>query len=275
LALTPSTQALVKESRCLEQLRAHVQLRTGVESWEPADFERIKPRTLVMVVTVALGLWVLLPQLVGASDVWAKTLDANLGWAAAALAMSVMSYIGAAICLDGSVPQRLPVRANLETQLATSFVGVAAPGASSVLTVRCLQRRGIDPAVAVAGVAIDVAAGGVVRFILLAAVLAWAGSSGVQSFDLPSQGLVVTIAVATGALVCLVTVVPFVRMRVAARVMSSVRRALRGVADTARQPANLVALFGGSVLLFRLTTFWITLLPGWLAFAHLQRTGDL
>jgi uncharacterized protein (TIRG00374 family) len=131
-----------------------------------------------------------------------------------------------------------------------------------------------------------------------------------------------------------------------AHAVPPVRRAAHGIAETARNPSNLVELFGGStvttlgyllalqvsvlafgagpsftsvalvylvgsiissaaptpggigaveatlvagltsagmhsdtalgaVLLFRATTFWLPLLPGWLAFTVLQRTGDL
>ena len=31
----------------------------------------------------------------------------------------------------------------------------------------------------------------------------------------------------------------------------------------------------GAVMLFRIATFWLPLLPGWLAFTVLQRSGDL
>ena len=61
----------------------------------------------------------------------------------------------AAFALDGSVPDRLPLGPNIGVQVATSFVGVAAPGGGLALTARFLQKRGIDTATAVGAVGVD------------------------------------------------------------------------------------------------------------------------
>jgi glycosyltransferase 2 family protein len=346
LALSRSTRSAVKDANCLDELKAEVQRVTGAVPQPIEDLERIKPRTVLGVVMATLGLWALVPQFLGAGDVWGHLKRANWSWAIAAMAMSVVTYVGAAIALDGSLPERLPIGPNLGVQVATSFVGVAAPGGGLALTARFLQRRGIDTAVTVAAVGIDTAAGVIVHFGLLGIFIAWAGTSGLRSFQLPSLGAIVAVALAVAALMLVGLLVRRTRLLLEAHVMPPIRRAMAGIVETARNPANLVELFGGSaaitlgyllalevsvrafgagppftsvalvylvgsiissaaptpggigaveatlvagltsagmpsdtalgaVLLFRVTTFWIPLLPGWIAFTMLQRSGDV
>ncbi len=346
LALTRTTRAAVKEHQSLEPLREHIRQLSGQAELPVENLERVRPRTVLMVVAAALALSALIPQLIGKGDVWTKILHAHLGWALGAVGMSLLTYLGAAIALDGSVPDTLPLGPNAAVQFATSFVGVAAPGGGLALSARFLQRRGVDSAVAVAAVGIDTLAGVIVHFVLIGVFVAWAGSSGLRSFHLPSFAAALVV-VGVVALMGLVTMaVPRLRRMMADRVMPPVRRAVKGLADTARHPANLIELFGGSaiitlgyvlalhmavlafggeppftsvalvylvgsvvssvaptpggigaveatlvagltsagmasdtavgaVLTFRMATFWLPMIPGWLAFMALQRSGDV
>ncbi len=346
LALSRSTRAAVKQAHCLEDLKTEIQRVTGAPPIPLADLQRIKPRTLISIAMAALGVWALAPQILGAGDIWEQTRTANWAWAAAALAMSFVTYLGAAVALDGSLPNHLPFAPNLEVQFATSFVGVAAPGGALALTARFLQRRGVDPALAVAAVGVDTAAGVVVHFSLMGVFIAWAGTSGLQTFNFPSLNGFALIALAIIVIAVLAVASPKIRSLFTAHVVPALRRAVDGIAETARQPTNLLALFGGStaitlgyilslqasvmafgvgpsftsvalvylvgsilfsvaptpggigaveatlaagltsagmqadtalgaVLLFRVATFWLPLIPGWFAFTALQRTGNV
>ncbi len=246
LALTRSTRAEVKEAKCLDDLRDEVQRVTGATSAPVDELERIKPRTVLTIAMTALGLWAILPQALGAGDLWGHVRTANWWWALAALGLSAITYLGAAIALDGSTPDRLPLGPNLGVQLATSFAGVAAPGGGLALSARFLQRRGIDPAVSVAAVGIDTAAGVMVHFSLLGVFLAWSGTSGLKTFNVPPLRVVELIAIAIGLVALVVSVIPRTRNLLIDHVVPPIRRAARGIAETARHPSNLVELFGGS-----------------------------
>jgi glycosyltransferase 2 family protein len=346
LALTRSTRSAVKAADCLDDLRQEVERVTGVEAVPIAELERIKMRSVLTTGMVALAFWALIPQLVGFQSVWAELQKAQWGWAAIAVAFSVLTYIGAAIALDGSVVERLPFSPNLGAQLATSFVGVAAPGGSLALTARFLQKRGIDTVTAAAAVGVDAVAGLVVHITLLMLFVSLAGTSGLQTFNLPSLATVGLIVLAIALVAASSIAVPWTRTLLISRVLPAAKRSVANISEVARRPSKMTELFGGSllitigylialeaavaalgtgpsftsvalvylvgsgiasvaptpggigaieatmiagltsagmpsataaaaVILFRLATFWLPLLPGWAAFALLRRSGDL
>lgn len=346
LALTQRTRAAVRAAGCLDDLRDEVQRVTGADAVPIAALERIKTGTVVTIAVVALALWSLVPQFLGVGSLWGELQSANLWWAAAALALSAVTYIGAAVALDGSLTERIPLGPNIGVQVATSFVGVAAPGGGLALTARFLQKRGIDTATAVGAVGVDTIAGVIVHFTLTGLFVALAGSSGLKTFDLPSLVTIGLIAAGVLLVAAIGIAVPWTRALLMTRVLPATRRSLANVGEIARQPGKMIALFGGcvtitmgyilalavsvsafgagpaftsvalvylvgsmvssvaptpggigaveatliagltsagmpstsavaAVILFRLATFWIPLLPGWGALMALQRSGDL
>ena len=346
LALTPRTRAAVKAAGCLEELRDEVQRVTGADAVPIAELERIKTGTVVTIAMAALALWTLIPQLLGVGSLWGELQQANLWWAAAAVALSALTYVGAALALDGSLTERIPLGPNIGVQMATSFVGVAAPGGGLALSARFLQKRGIDTATAVGAVGVDTVAGLIVHLTLTGLFVALAGSSGLQTFDLPSLGTIGLIAAGVALVAAVGVAVPWSRALLLTRVVPATKRSLANIGEIARQPSKMIELFGGclvitmgyilalavavsafgagpaftsialvylvgsmvssvaptpggigaveatliagltsagmssttavaAVILFRLATFWIPLLPGWGAFVVLQRSGDL
>ncbi|MCU1393113.1 MAG: hypothetical protein JWM34_1541, partial [Ilumatobacteraceae bacterium] len=346
LALTPRTRAAIKAAGGLDQLRTEVQRATGADAVPIAELERIKPRTIVTIVMAAIALWTLVPQFVGIGSVWTELRQADWWWAVAALGLSAATYVGAAIALDGSLSERLPLTPNIGVQMATSFVGVAAPGGGLALTARFLQKRGVDTPSAVAAIGVDSIAGFVVHVTLTVLFVSLAGSSGLRTFDLPAVGTIALIAAGVLLVAASTLAVPWSRRLITTRVLPATRRSIANVGDIARQPSKMLELFGGSVaitmgyilalevavsafgagpaftsvalvyligsavssvaptpggigaveaaliagltsagmpsttavaavILFRLATFWIPLLPGWGAFVALQRSGDI
>ena len=346
LALTPRTRAAVKAAGCLEELRSEVQRVTGADDVPIAELQRIKTGTVVTIAVVALALWSLIPQFLGVGSLWGELQRANWWWAAAALGLSAATYVGAAVALEGSTPERLPLGPNVGVQIATSFVGVAAPGGGLALSARFLQKRGIDTATAVGAVGVDTIAGVIVHLTLTGLFIALAGSSGLETFDLPSLSTIGLIAAGVAAVAAIGVALPWSRALLTTRVLPATRRSLSNIGEIARQPSKMIELFGGSltitmgyilalevavsafgtgpaftsialvylvgsvvssvaptpggigaveatliagltsagmtsttavaaVILFRLATFWIPLLPGWGALLVLQRSGDV
>ncbi|HEY0520449.1 MAG TPA: hypothetical protein VGC84_13225, partial [Ilumatobacteraceae bacterium] len=102
LALTARTRSAVKAAGCLDELRREVQRVTGADDVPIAELERIKTGTVITIAVAALALWSLVPQFLGVGSLWGELQRADLWWVAAALALSALTYVGAAVALDGS-----------------------------------------------------------------------------------------------------------------------------------------------------------------------------
>ena len=246
LALTPRTQSRRQGRRLSRRAsqrgptRHRRRRRSDRRAREDQDGHGASPSRWC-----ALALWSLIPQFLGVGSLWGELQRANLWWAAAALALSALTYVGAALALDGSLPERLPLGPNIGVQVATSFVGVAAPGGGLALTARFLQKRGVDTATAVGAVGVDTIAGVIVHFTLTGLFIALAGSSGLQTFDLPSWGTIGLIAAGVALVAAVGVAVPWSRALLTTRVLPATKRSLANVGEIARHPSKMIELFGG------------------------------
>lgn len=346
LALTPPTRSEIKRSGVLPDLTAEVARVTGVPDAPLERLVRVKGSTIFLLATTAVAAWALVPQLLGAGDVWGLVRHANWGWAVAALVVSSLTYVAAAVAFAGSLPERVPLGPNVEVQLATSFVAVAATAASLALSARFLHKRGIDAAVSVAAVSINTVAGVVVHLGLLGVFLGLGGTELLERASLPSVSTILAVVLAVVGAVVVALLIPVLRRLARHHVVPPVQRALHGLSVVAHSPTNVAELLGGSagvtlgyvialaasahafgsdlpivtvalvyllgsvvsvaaptpgglgaveatliagftaagmkadvalgsVLLFRVVTFWIPLLPGWLAYQRLARQGAI
>jgi uncharacterized membrane protein YbhN (UPF0104 family) len=320
-------------------------------SVEPQPFEHVRLREVVMVAALALAVYVLIPQLADVAGVWSSIKHADWAYALWALGASALTFVAAAIGLMGAVPQRLPLPTTTAAQLAGSFVNRIVPArmGGMATNLRYLQKRGVDLAVATAGIGVPQVSGLIVHVALSAVLLVWAGRNASDALDaLPSGQTVLAGLTVLGALSGLVFLLPWGRRLLRARVLPPLRRSVSGVAAIARSPLKLLELFGGAVFLtlmniaalalsvyafgappgvsvvvigvvflvgsgvasvaptpgnlgaveaaliaglttvgvdsdvavpavflFRIVTFWLPILPGWLTFVLLQRRGDL
>jgi undecaprenyl-diphosphatase len=355
LALSRPTRRLLSENDgLLAALQAEVQRVTRLEEVEYEELARLQPRTLLTVVVLALAAYVLLTQFARDSrdtDIPALLASAQWFWVLPLGAFMACTWVGAAVSMSGSVPDRVPFLPMLKTQVAASFVDLLAPAAlgGMALTSRFLQKRGVEPARAVAGVGLNAIAGFVAHVVILGLFLLWAGGEDVSSSPAISPPSARTTVLVLGGLALLIGgawLVPAIRRQLRTRFVPFVRDAAKGLAELARRPRKLLALFGGSalitvcfygalycavrafggqvspaglgvgyllastaaivaptpqgvgalevalgyalrrlglspnvafnsVLLFRLGTLWLPVLPGWLSFRSMTRRGEI
>jgi len=250
LAFSRATRRDAKEGDLLRQVFDEVRRRTGIEQVEQVELERLSLRTVLLIVFGAAALYVIAPQLSGTTNLWSNVRDANWAWFAVALVASAVTYVGAAVGIDGSVPAMVPFGTNLLTQLAGSFVGLAAPAqlGGMTLNVRFLQRSGVDAPVAVASVGLNAVTGVVVHVALLIGFAFWTGSGGLGTIRWPSLvTILIAVAILAMALALLVAI-PAGR-RLIAKIVPFLRNARGGLAEVAKQPAKLVKLIGGAGIL--------------------------
>jgi uncharacterized protein (TIRG00374 family) len=247
LALSASTRKRAPKS-LLQELRSGIAEATGTEAAPVEKLVRVKARTLVTIAALTGAFYVLLPQLAHVGDSFTALRTANFAWLIVALVMSGLTYVASAIGLLGGVPNHLPMVPTIETQMASSFVNRVTPAnvGGMALNVRFMQKAGVDPAVAVSGMGLNVVAGAIVHIVLLFVFFAWAGK-GTASFKIPANSKTLVIIVVVLAVVGIVAATRRGRRLVRKHVLGFLRQSARGIAMLAQSPSKLLLLFGGSL----------------------------
>ncbi|MGW7002875.1 lysylphosphatidylglycerol synthase domain-containing protein [Streptomyces sp. NPDC054933] len=335
-----------REEDLLSQIRQQVLQIRPQAPVQPARLERFKARTLFSFIAGAIAAYFLLSQF--AQLKWSELIGhANWAWVAAALALSAVTYIPAAMSLLGFVPEKVPFGRTVMAQVAGNFVKLVAPAAVGgvALNTRFLQRNGVRPGLAVASVGAAQLASLGGHILLLATFGYLTGTQ--QTPSLSTSRTVIAGLLTAAVLVLVVTAVPQLRKFVSSRLRSlfagvvprmldllqrpkklatgatgvllltlvnvaCLDASIRTFGDTSLSYANIAVVFltanavgsaiptpggvgaietttstaliilgmpGGqalsAVLLFRLATFWLPVLPGWISFNHLTRKGLL
>jgi uncharacterized membrane protein YbhN (UPF0104 family) len=175
--------------------------------------------------------------------------SADWRWGLVALALSAVTYVGAAWSLTGYVAERLSFVRTLLAQLAGSFVQLVTPAAvgGAALNIRFLQRKKIPAPVAVATVGVSQVVAFVLHILLLVVFAAVTGAAQSHPFRPPSwvyfvlAGLVV---IALGVLAF-----PAGRRLLRARLAPPLGQVLPRLLQMTQQPRKLAQGIGGTLLL--------------------------
>ncbi len=257
LALSAETRSRLREhSGLLDELRDQVQTAAQLEEVRYEELARIKPRTIGIIVVFTIAFYALLPQLATVGELGDQIRNANFWWVAPMLVCVVVTWAGATIGLMGSVPDRLPFTTMYAAQMSSSFLDTLAPAGlgGMALNTRLMQKRGVEPARAVAGVGLNGVAGFIMHIVLLGVFLFWTSITGSQAAESnasikPPDTRNILIGVGgVAALVLLAFVLPYTRKLVRTKGVPMVKDAGKGLAELARRPRKLAALFGGSTI---------------------------
>jgi uncharacterized membrane protein YbhN (UPF0104 family) len=249
VALSSSTRkALRKHKGMIIALRdAIVELRPDADT-EQIQFQRIKPRTLVMIVVGTIAGYVLLSQLTSV-DLATLFSTAQWSWVAAALGFSLITYAGAAWSLSGFVPEKLSFGKTVLAQVAGDFATLVSPptlGAIAI-NVRFLQKSGLHPALAAASVGVSQVAAFATHILLLLGFGIAAGTQADFTFDPPVWAVVGVTAVAVILLALLA--VPAVRREISKRTGPLIKEVIPRLVTIAQRPGKLLEGVGGILLL--------------------------
>lgn len=211
LALTRQTRAGVRrQPGLLDELRNEVLAATGAEDVPLEELQRVRPGTALSIVGGVLAVYFLISQIAGAGDLVGQLRTAN-GWLIpAVLVASALTYVGAALTVMGSIAAPLPLWRTVLAQLAGSFANRVTPVkvGSLALNVRYLQRSGIDPAIAVAGIGLSQLLGFVTYVPVLLITSTVAGQQGELGLSMPSRSMILLVGAGLLALAGLAVGVP-------------------------------------------------------------------
>lgn len=250
LALGSATRTALRDEGLLEPLREEVRTRCGLEEVTYEEVARVRPLTVLVVVAVSAALWVLAPELADASGAWDAIRGANWALAGWVLVASAVSYVAAAVALQGAVAEPLPRAGGLLAQLAASFSGSTSPASVGGLTmrVRFLQKQGLTGDDSSLAVGVSMAAGAIVHASLLFLAVEAAGARDTLRLERPVLVVVLVVAGAAAVGSLLLALVPQGRRTLVATLVSGLRSAVGGIRDAAARPRRLFELFGGSIV---------------------------
>jgi uncharacterized protein (TIRG00374 family) len=312
---------------------------------ETINLERLKPRSIILLIISVFAGYTVITQTVNVNinEIFA---DADFGWAAIAVGLSALTYLGATITLHSLVTSPVSWLRTYLAQLAAAFLTLVTPPAvgTVAMNVRYLQRSGINPAAAAATVAMSQVAMFGSHLLMLLFVGVTAGTTSELNFE-PPKWLTFFI-VLLAFIVILVVSIPFGRDWLLERSAEFRKQMMPALNQLVTQPRKLIsAAFGATfmnsayilclfacirafgndtelitvafiylagatlgslaptpgglgaveavlvaaltagglpatiaisaTLLYRVVTFWLPMLPGWISFGYLGRKGAL
>ncbi|AUY54229.1 flippase-like domain-containing protein [Streptomyces sp. CB01881] len=213
---------------------------------ETAKLERLKPKTLIMVIALTFAAYLALTTIKPAQ---LKLSQMDWAWAAAALAAAAFSHVAASMNLIGFVPEKLPFGRTVAAQLAGSFVKLVAPAAigGMALNTRYLQKAGIRSGQAVASVGASQLANLAGHLLLLFSFGMITGSQ--TNGDLSASRAVIIGVLSAAVLALVVAAVAPLRRFVLNRLRSLFFGVVPRMLDLMQTPSKLVTGFGGVLLL--------------------------
>jgi glycosyltransferase 2 family protein len=244
----PTRKAMRRRRDVLPALRKDLLAAVPGGEVPPVQLERIRPRTLVTLVASVAAIYLLAGELARAS-LGSVLRSADWRWGAAALLLSAVTYVGAALSLSGYVAQRLNFLRTLLVQLASSFVTLVTPAAvgGAALNIRYLQRRKIPAPVAAASVGVSQVVAFVLHILLLVVFAAIAGTGTKNPIRPPTWAYFVLAGLVV--LAGVVLAVPAGRRLLRARLAPTFGQVLPRLLEVAQQPRKLAEGIGGTLLL--------------------------
>jgi glycosyltransferase 2 family protein len=248
-ALARSTRAALRRRRdVLPALRQRLLAAVPGGEVAPVQLQRIRLRSLVTLVATVAAVYLLAGELARAS-LGHVTRAADWRWGLIALALSAVTYVGAALELSGFVVERLNFARTLLAQLAGSFVTLVTPAAvgGAAINIRYLQRRKIPAPVAAASVGVVQVVALVLHVLMLIVFVAIAGAADKHAFRPPTWAYFVLagLVVAAGVVLAL----PAGRRLLRARLAPTLGQVLPRLLEIAQQPRKLAEGVGGALLL--------------------------
>ncbi len=244
----PTRKAMRKRKDLMVHLRdALVEIRPDGEL-EQINIERIKPRTLVMIVVGTIAAYVLLSQLAQV-DLAELLTTASIEWMIVAVIAALITYVGAAWSLTGFVPERIPLHRTMLAQVAGDFATLVSPPTLGAVAInlRFLTKAGLHPALAAASVGVSQVFAFVVYILLLLGFGIAAGTQSDFTFDPPAWAVIAVILVVI--LVLSAFAVPKLRRYVFGRVRPLMREVIPRMVTVSQRPMKLVEGIGGNLLL--------------------------
>lgn len=249
VALTPVTRKAIKRRKdVLVTLRESLEELTPEGSVEEIQVERLRPRTIVTIVAGTVAAYVLILQL-GQIDLATLISQADWRWAGLAVLLSAATYVGAAMSVEGFVPEHLNFWRTTQVQLAAAFATLVSPPTlgSVGVNIRYLQRSGVHPALAAASIGVSQVMAFGMHILLVLGFGLIAGTQKEVDISPPRWAIIIGIAFIVGLV--LLFVLPITRHWAERRVRPILSQVGPRLLTLAQTPSKLILGVSGFIVL--------------------------
>ncbi|PZR53331.1 TIGR00374 family protein [Xylanimonas oleitrophica] len=248
IALPTATRLEVRHTKGLmDDLRTALVERLPEADVQPQRLSRFGART-VLTVILTIAVVAIVVTTFNFQQIRTAMAEANPWWVAAAAGFSVVTWFGSALTLVAFSPGRIPVWRSTLTQMAGSFVSIAAPAGigPAALNLRLLNRRGVSIPMGVATVALVQLSQFVMTVLLLVVLSLTTGSGGLV--ELPSTTILLAITI-TAVVVVALLLVPGIRRWAWDKARPTLEQVWPRLSQMLGQPARLALGLGGNVVM--------------------------
>lgn len=265
IALPRATREEIRRRKgLLTELREALVERLPEADVQPQRITRFGARTIITL-TLTIVVVAVVVGTINFEDITASVQRANPWWVAVAFALAILTWFGAALTLVAFSPVRMPMFQATLTQMAGSFVALAAPAGigPAALNLRMLSQRGVSMPMAVATVALVQVSQFVVTVVILVVLSVFTGSGALV--ELPSVAVLGTLGGVAVAVVAIL-LVPAVRRAALSFIGPRVRQVWPRLAQMLGHPGRLALGIAGNLVmtLGYIMAFWASLA----AFGH-------
>ncbi|MFZ1178500.1 MAG: lysylphosphatidylglycerol synthase transmembrane domain-containing protein [Mycobacterium sp.] len=231
----------------ISDARAEVKRQTGADQIKTATITRFTRSQIIQLVLFGALVYVAYPFISTAPTFFSQLRTANWWWALLGLAVSALTYVGAAAalwaCADGTVSfWKLSI-----AQVANTFAATTTPAGVGglALSTRFLQKGGLSAMRATAAVALQQTVQVIVHLTLLILFSAVAGASMNLSHFVPSATLLYLIAGVALGIIGTFLFVPRLRRWLATEVRPKLNEVTSDLVQLAREPKRLALILLG------------------------------
>lgn len=240
-------ESITDPNAVIASTRAEVMRQTGADQIKAETITRFSRGQLIQLVLIGALVYVAYPFISTVPTFFSQLRTANWWWALLGLAVSALTYVGAAAalwaCADGLVGfWKLSIM-----QVANTFAATTTPAGVGglALSTRFLQKGGLTAVRATAAVALQQSVQVIVHLVLLILFSALAGTSTDLSHFVPNATVLYLIAGVALGIVGTFLFVPKLRRWLATAVRPKLREVTNDLIALAREPKRLALIVLG------------------------------
>ncbi|UFS94493.1 lysylphosphatidylglycerol synthase transmembrane domain-containing protein [Nocardia huaxiensis] len=231
----------------MKSLRAEVSSQTGQDKIEAAQITRFSRNQIIQLVLLIGLVYVAYPYISAVPTFFTELGSANWAYAALGLAVSALTYVGAAMALWACASESVNFRNLLLMQVANTFAATTTPAGVGglALSVRFLQKSGLGAVRATAAVALQQTVQVITHLVLLLFFSVAAGVSTNLSHFVPSATVLYLVVGVLVGLLGATMFIPKVRKWLLTEVRPQLADVVGQLKDLGRSPGRLAMIVGG------------------------------